>query len=80
MSYLCALDIILNTGSNKNISFYYLIEEVLVNWRSRNLRRYNCWVFFMSIMMLITYKTILKHSYMIHKNAKSMMIYKNLLI
>lgn len=79
MSYLCALDIILNTGSNKNISFYYLIEEVLVNWRSRNLR-YNLLVFFLCLMMLITYKTILKHSYMIHKNAKSMIIYKNLLI
>lgn len=47
MSYLCALDIILNTGSNKNISFYYLIEEVLVNWRSRNLDII-CWFFFMS--------------------------------
>lgn len=79
MSYLCALDIILNTGSNKNISFYYLIEEVLVNWRSRNLR-YNLLGFFLCLMMLITYKTILKHSYMIHKNAKSMIIYKNLLI
>lgn len=45
MSYLCAFDIILNTGSNKNISFYYLIEEVLVNWRSRNLR-YNLLGFF----------------------------------
>lgn len=78
MSYLCALDIILNTGSNKNISFYYLIEEVLVNWRSRNLDII-CW-FFLCLMMLITYKTILKHSYMIHKNAKSMIIYKNLLI
>lgn len=30
--------------------------------------------------MIISYTTILKCSYMIHKNAKSMMVCKNLLV